>query len=137
MDSHAHVILELPVPKEVRFIWDLNLSGSSSSQDFSPRSRDHQPATNTPSDRCCPGSLLTSSPSCTPLRVHRPSPALDAVELKVQIPMLKATVWYLMTPWAPHRGSLSATVPRTVRNRQCSQLTERDIARERERDNGD
>ena len=28
MNSHAHVILELPAPKEVSMIWDLNLSAS-------------------------------------------------------------------------------------------------------------
>jgi hypothetical protein len=28
------MILELPAPKEVSLIWDLNLSASSSSQDF-------------------------------------------------------------------------------------------------------
>jgi hypothetical protein len=33
MSSHAHVILELPAPKEVSMIWDLNLSASFSSQD--------------------------------------------------------------------------------------------------------
>ena len=61
------MILELPAPKEVSMIWDLNLTASSSSQGFSlfTRSRDRQSATNTPSDRCCPGSLLTSSAICT------------------------------------------------------------------------
>ena len=34
MNSHAHVILELPAPKEVSMISDLNLSASFSSQDF-------------------------------------------------------------------------------------------------------
>ena len=55
MNSHAHVILELPAPKEASMIWDLNLSGSCSSQDFSrfTRSRERQSATNTPSYRCC------------------------------------------------------------------------------------
>ena len=107
MNSHAHVTLELPAPKEVSMIWDLNLSASFSSQDFSrfTRSKERQSATNTPSYRCCPGSLLSSSASCATLPVHRSSPALNAVELKFQIPMLKATVWYLMTPWAPHRAS--------------------------------
>ena len=33
MNSHAHAILELPVPKEVSMIWDLNLSASFSSQE--------------------------------------------------------------------------------------------------------
>ena len=96
MNSHAHVILELPAPKEVSLIWDINLSASSSSQDFSrlTGSRDRQSATNTPSYRCCPGSLLTSSACCTTLPVHRSSPALNSVALKVQIPLLKATVWY-------------------------------------------
>ena len=99
MNSHAHVLLELPAPKEVSILWDLNLSTSFSSQEFSrfTRSRDRQSATNTPSYRCCPGSLLLSSPSCAPLPVHRSSPALNSVALKVQIPMLKATVCYLMT----------------------------------------
>ena len=86
------------------------------------RSRDRQSASNTPSYQCCPGSLLTSSASCTTLPVERSSPALNAVALKAQIPMLRATVWYLMTPWAPHRGSLIATIPRTVQNGQCSKL---------------
>ena len=36
MNSHAHVILELPAPKEVSMIWDLNLSASFSSQHVSP-----------------------------------------------------------------------------------------------------
>ena len=97
--SHAHVILELPAPKEVSNFWDLNLSASFSSQGFSrfTRSRDRQSATNTPSYRSGPGSLLTTYASCTTLPVHRSSPPLNAVALKVQIPMLKATVWYLMT----------------------------------------
>ena len=34
MNSHAHVILELPAPKEVSMIWDLNLSGSSPARIF-------------------------------------------------------------------------------------------------------
>ena len=39
--THMHVILELPVPKEVSLTWDLiNLSASSSSQDFSERERE-------------------------------------------------------------------------------------------------
>jgi hypothetical protein len=60
MILHAHVILELTAPKEVSMIWDLNRSASFSSQDFSSftRSRDRQSATNTPSYRCCPGSLF-------------------------------------------------------------------------------
>ena len=107
MNSHAHVILELPEPKEVSMIWDLNRSASFSSKDFSrcTRRRERQSATNTPSYRCCPGSIFTSSASCVTLPVHRSSPALNAVELKVQIPMLSAKVWYLMTPWAPHPSS--------------------------------
>ena len=111
MNSHAHVILELPAPKEVSMIWDLNLSASVCSQDFSrfTRNRDRQSATNRPSYRCCPGSLLSSSPSCATLPVHRSNPALKPVTLKVQIPMLQSTVWYLVTPWAPHRGSIIAT----------------------------
>ncbi len=86
------------------------------------RSRERQSTTNTPSYRCCPVSILSSSASCATLPVHRSSPALNAVALKVQIPMLKGTVWYLMTPWAPHRGSLIATIPRTGHNFQCSAL---------------
>jgi hypothetical protein len=111
MNSHAHVILALPAPKEVSMIWELNLSASFSSQHFSrfSRSMERQSATNTPSYRCCPGSLLSSSPSCATLPVHRSSPALNAVALKVQIPTLKATVWYFMTPWAPHRAQLMAS----------------------------
>ena len=56
MNSHAHTILELPAPKEVSMIWDLNMSASFSGQEFSrfTRSRDRQSATNTPSYRCCP-----------------------------------------------------------------------------------
>ena len=44
MNSHAHVILELPAPKEVSMIWDLNLSASFSGQDFSrfTRSRERE-----------------------------------------------------------------------------------------------
>jgi hypothetical protein len=124
MNSHAQVILELPTPKEVSMIWDPNLSVSFSSQDFSrcTRSRERQSATNTPSYRCFPVPLCSSSASCATLPVHRSSPALNAVALKVQIPMLKATVWYLMTPWARHRGSLIATIPRTGQNFQCSAL---------------
>ena len=60
--------------------------------------------------------LFSSTASCATLPVHRSSPALNAVELKVQIPMLKPTVWYLMTPRAPHRGSLIAIIPRTGQN---------------------
>ncbi len=101
VNSHAYVILELPAPNEVSILWDVNLSASVSSQDFSrcTRSRERQSATNTPSYRCCTGSIFSSSASCVTLPVHRSSPALNAVALKVQIPMLKATVWYLMTPW--------------------------------------
>ncbi len=53
MNSHAHVILELHAPTEVSLSWDLNLSASFSSQDFSryPKSRERQSATNTPSYR--------------------------------------------------------------------------------------
>ncbi len=94
MNSHAHVTLELPAPKEVRMIWDLNLSASFSCQNFSrfTKSRDRQSATNTPSYRCCPGSLFflfSSAASCATLPVHRSSPALNAVGLPVQIPMRK------------------------------------------------
>ena len=56
--------------------------------------------------------LFSSTASCATLPVHRSSPALNALELKVQIPMLQSTVWYLMTPWAPDRGSHIATIPR-------------------------
>ena len=62
--------------------------------------------------------LFSSKASCATLPVHRSSPALNALELKVQIPMLQSTVWYFMTPWAPHRGSLIATIPRTERERE-------------------
>jgi hypothetical protein len=111
MNSHAHVILELPAPKNVSNFWNLHLSASFSSQGFSrvTRSRDRQSATNTPSYRCCPGflfSLFSSTASCAILPVHRFSPALNAVALRVQVPMIKATIWYFMTPWAPHRNSL-------------------------------
>ena len=114
MSSHAHVILEVPAPKEVSSFWDLNLSASFSSQGVSrfTRSRDRQSATNTPSYRCCPGSLLSSSPSCATLPVHHSSPALKPVTLKVQLPMFQSTVWCFMTARAPHRGSLIAIVPR-------------------------
>ena len=124
MNSHALVTLALPAPKEVSMIWDLNLSASSSSQDFSrsTRTRNRQLATNTPSYRCCPGSLLHSLARCATLPVHRSRPALNSVALKVQLPMLRATVRYLMTPWEPHRGSLIATIPRTVQNCQCSKV---------------
>ena len=62
MNSHAHVLFVLLAPKEVNLILDLNLSASSSSHHFSPltRSSDRQSATNAPSCRYCPGSLLTS-----------------------------------------------------------------------------
>ena len=88
MSSHAHMILELPAPNEVSNFWDLNLSASFSIQDFSrsTRSRDRQSATNTPSYRCCPGFIFCSSASCATLPVHRSSPPLNAVALKVQIP---------------------------------------------------
>ncbi len=124
MNSHAHAILEPPAPNEVSNFWDSNLSAAFSGQDFSrfTRSRRRQSATNTPSYRSCPGSLLSSSPSCATLPVHRSSPALKPVTLKVRIPMLQSTVWYLMTPSAPHRGSLIATVPRTGKNFQYSGL---------------
>ncbi len=105
MNSYAHLILGLPALKEVSILWDLNLSAFSSSQDISrsTRTRDRQSATNTPSYRCCPGSLLSSSPSCTTLPVHRSNHARNAVECKVLIPRLQCTVWYLVTPWAPYR----------------------------------
>jgi hypothetical protein len=124
MHSLAHVILELPAPKEVSMIWDLNLCASFSSQDVSrfTRSRDRQSATNTPSYRCCPGSILSSLPTCATLPVHRSSPVLNAVELKVQIPTLPSTVWYFVTPLAHHRDSLIATIPRTGQNFQCGTL---------------
>ncbi len=35
MSSHAHMILELPAPKQVSNFWDLNLSASFSGQGFS------------------------------------------------------------------------------------------------------
>ena len=129
MTSHAQAILELPAPKEVSMIWDLNLSASFSSQHFSrfTRSRDRKSATNTPSYRCCPGSLLSSSPRCATPPEHRSSPALNAVTLKVQIPMLQSTVWYLMTPWAPHRDSLISTIARlaTLIQKRSGGLTSR------------
>jgi hypothetical protein len=91
MNSHAHVILELPAPKEVSMIWDLNLPASFNSQAFArcTRNRERQSATNTPSYRCCPGYLFSSSASCATLPVHCSSPVLNPVALKVQIPMLK------------------------------------------------
>ncbi len=124
MNSHSHVILELPAPKEISILWGRNLSAPSSSQECSglTRSRDRQSSTNTPSYRCCSGSLLTSSASCTTLPVHHSSPAINSVGLKVPIPTLQTTVRYLMTPLAPHRGSLIATMPRTAQNCPCSSL---------------
>ena len=124
MNSHAHVVLELPAPKEVSMIWDLNLSASFSSQHVSPgvgivsrppirRLIDVVPVR---------FFRFSSKASCATLPVHRCSRALNAVELKVQILILKATVWYLMTPRAPHRGSLIATIPRAGQNFQCSAL---------------
>ncbi len=95
MNSHAHVILELPALKEVTMLWDLDLSASFSSQGVSrcPRSRELQSATNTPSYRCCTGSLFSflfsSRASGASLPVYRSSPARKAEELTVQIPMLK------------------------------------------------
>ena len=40
MNSHAHVIVELPAPKEVSMLLDLNLSTSFSSQDASRLERE-------------------------------------------------------------------------------------------------
>ncbi len=60
-----------------------------------------------------------STASCVTLPVHRFSHALNAVELNVRIPILKDTVWSLITPWAPHRGSRLATLPRTGQNFRC------------------
>ncbi len=34
MNSHAHMILELPAPNEVSILWDLDLLAFSSSQDL-------------------------------------------------------------------------------------------------------
>ncbi len=42
MNSHAHVIQELPAPKEVIMIWDLNLSASFSSHAFSRFTRERE-----------------------------------------------------------------------------------------------
>ncbi len=147
MNSHAPAILELPAPKEVSILWDLNLSAASSSQDYSrsTRTRHRQLATNTPSYRCCPGSLLPSSARCASLPVHRSGPALKSVSLKIEVPMVLTTVWYLMKPWAPDRGSLIAPIPRTGQHCQCSKLLplnaisrlctrERQRERERERE---
>ena len=50
------------------------------------RSSERQSATNTPSYRCCPGSLFSSTTSCATLPVHRSSPALNAVEVKSSDP---------------------------------------------------
>ena len=124
MSSHAHVRLELPAPKEVSMLWDLNMSASSSSQDFSrsTRTRDRQSATNTPSLRCCPASLLPSSARCATLPVHRSSPALNSVCLQMQKLMIQSTVCYLMTPWALDRGSFITPIPRTGHNCPCSKL---------------
>ncbi len=124
MKSHATMIAELPAPKEVSIVWDLNLSASSSSQDVPrlTRIRDRQSATSTPSYRCCPDSSIPSSASCTTLSVHRSSPGINSVELKVQLPTLQTTVRHLMTPCAPHRGSLIVTIPRPGQHCQCSKL---------------
>jgi hypothetical protein len=128
MNSQAHVILELPAPKEVSMIWDLNLSASFSSQDFSRftrsmerRSVGHQYAVLSMLSRLSLF-LFSSTASCATLPVHHSNPALNAVQLKVQNPMLRATEWYFMTPPAPHRDSLIATIPRTGQNFQCSTL---------------
>ena len=43
--------------------------------------------------------------------------------------MLQSTVWYLMKPWAPHRGSRITIIPRTCKNCQ-----ERETDREREQE---
>ncbi len=87
INSHAHVILELLAPNEVRFLRGLSLSASSSSQEFSglTRSRYRQSTSNTPSYRCCCGSLLTSSANCTMLPVNRSGPAMNSLVLKVQM----------------------------------------------------
>ena len=42
MNSHAHVILELPAAKEVSILWDLKLSVSSRSQDDRERERERE-----------------------------------------------------------------------------------------------
>ena len=42
MNSHAHVILELPAAKEVSILWDLNLSVSSRSQDVRERQKERK-----------------------------------------------------------------------------------------------
>ncbi len=147
MNSQAHVIPEVPAPKEVSLTWDHNLSASSSSQDFFTFDQEygssvgHQYAVLSMLSRF--SVHLTSSASCTTLPVHRSSCAINSVELKFQIPILQITVRSLMTPWAPHRGSLIATIPRTGQNCQCSKLlllnsisrlcTRRQAEREREK----
>ena len=109
MNSHAHVILELPAPKEVSMIWDLNLSASFTSQDFHVApgvgNVSRPPIRRLIDVVPVRFFLFSSKASCATLPVHRSSRALNAVELKVQIPMLSAKVWYLMTPWAPHPSS--------------------------------
>jgi hypothetical protein len=77
MNSRAHVILELPAPKEVSMILDQNLSAPVSSQDCSrfTMSRKPQSATNTPSYRCSSDSLFSPTASCATLPVHLSSPA--------------------------------------------------------------
>jgi hypothetical protein len=100
MNSHAHVILELPAPIEVSNNWDLNLSASFSSQEFSrcTRSRERQSVTNTPPFRCCPGLFCSHELLAIPLYGTLIS------MFKVQILMLLPTaVQYLTAPWAAHR----------------------------------
>ena len=126
MSSHAHVILELPAPKEVSHIWDLNLSASFSSLDVPhfTRSRERQSATNTPPYRCCPGFSFSRQLLAIPLYqyvalVRRSSPCSKQVPI-----LILPTVRYLMAPWAwaAHRGCLIAAIRRTGQNFQCIAL---------------
>ena len=120
----------LPAPKEVTHRWDLNLSASFSSQDFSwfTRSRivSRPPIRCLIPYRCCPGCFLFASAASYPtLPVHRSGPAMISM-LKVQSVMLPTAVRYLTTPWAAHRGSLIATIPESTK-RQRARRRERSL----------
>jgi hypothetical protein len=72
--------------------------------------------------------LLTSAASYPTLPVHGSGPAIISM-LKAQILMFPTAVRYLTAPWAAHRGSLIATIPRTGRERERERFQDFKISR--------
>ena len=136
MNSHAHVILELPALQEV------SISGISTCP-LPPAARIFHVQ---------PGLGIVSWPPIRRLihvvpvlfSLHRlAAPLYRYIALALHSSpcpskfksrwSLLATVWYLMTPWAPDRGSPVAPIQYTGQHCQCSKLLPLTAIRERER----